>query len=370
MMSKDIRDSVKDKLDVRLLSLLIFMTVVEFEVFTYARAVVKTAEQDFWLAIIAGTSILVVNALVLVKLANRFPKENFFEYCSKVWGRVLGFVIKLAYLLYWFATLSIIFIDFSAANTALFLPRTPKIVPLLLLALGAFWVVSYGLAAVIRFFQIMVLFMVPPLLLVGTLGLSQIDLDNLRPLFSHDPVTILKSGFLFASIYQGLEIILFAGPFLTNPKKMVKPAIIGTIAGTFFPLFLGFSAVGTLGVQNIKYSIWPGIDTVSMIMLPGFPVERYELFLTMPWLIALFTTICIFLYFIGYGIKQTFHLRHRSLTVGVTVLLAIASTYIVPNYAWALKYRENLTLITFMFIAIIPFLTLILAMVRGKEDTK
>lgn len=369
-MSKEIRNQVIDKLDVRALGLITFMTIVEFEIFTYARGVVKVAEQDAWISILIGTVFLVLNAYIMVLLANRYPRENFWEYCPKVWGKTLGFLIQIAYMLYWFATLVIIFEDFSIANEAVFLPKTPEIIPIALLALGAYWIVCYGFTAVVRFLQLMFLFLFIPLTLIAILGFGQIQLDNFQPILGHNLGTILKGAIVFTGIYQGLEVILFAGPFLTNVKKMAWPAIIGAIGGTFFPLILSISAIGSLGVQNLKQSIWPGVDTVSMIMLPGFPVERYELFLTMPWIIALFTTICMILYLLAYGIKETFHLEHRKRIVGLSVVLVVAATFLFPDYAWALKYREILTLATYLFIAILPLLTLILAMVRGKGEVQ
>mgnify|MGYP006277454381 FL=1 len=367
-MSRKIGDRVVDKFDVRVLGLIIFMSVVEFEVFVFARGVVAISEQDAWISILVGTAFLAINAYILVSLASRFPKENFFEYCPKVWGKPMAGLIKIGYLIYWFVTLSIIIEDFSTANKAVFLPETPVIVPILLLAIGAYWIVCYGLAAVTRFLQLMFIFLVIPLLLVAILGLSQVDIDNLKPFFGHSVGTIVKGGLVFAGIYQGLEIILFAVPFLNNKKKMLKHAVIGVCAGTFFPLVLGISAIGSVGVYSIKESVWPGIDTVSMIALPGFPVERYELFLTMPWLIATFTTICIFLYLLSYGIKEVFHIKYRKVTIALSVLLAVIAARMIPNYAWALKIRNYLTMATFAFIAILPLLTLIVAIVRRKEE--
>lgn len=367
-MSKETRDTVVDKLDVRGLSLLIFMCVVEFEVFVFARAVIEVSEQDAWISILIGTAFLALNAYIMVLLANRFPRETFFEYCPKIWGKPAALVIKVLYLVYWFTTLMIILKDFSIANETLYLPRTPNLIPILLIGFGAFWAVSYGLTGLVRFFQLMFWFSVLPLLLVVVLGIAEIRLDNFKPVFAHDLFTLVKGGLLFAAIYQGLEIILIAGPFFTETKKMVKPAILGVLAGTFFPFTLGLSAIGSLGVQTVKTSIWSGIDTVSTITLPGFPVERYELFLTMPWLVALFTTICIFLYLVTYGIQQAFGVKHRALTSGIVILLAIAATYPFPDYACAMLFREYLSLATIVFISIIPISTWILAVIRRKGE--
>lgn len=138
----------------------------------------------------------------------------------------------------------------------------------------------------------------------------------------------------------------------------------------FIALIQSVNAIGILGVDNIEVSVWPGIDTMSVIHFPGFPVERYELFLTLPWLVGIFSTLCVFLYLLSYGIVQTFNIQHRTVVIYLLAAVIVGGTLLFPNYAWTLQARELLNIVTLLFIAVIPVLTLILAVIRKKEGTE
>ena len=88
-MNDKIRDSQRDKLDPRVLAITIIVALFEFETFTYANGVVKFAKQDAWISVLLGGLIGLTGTFLLVKLAERFPKENFFQFNKKIWGQPL-----------------------------------------------------------------------------------------------------------------------------------------------------------------------------------------------------------------------------------------------------------------------------------------
>ncbi len=369
-MVKKMRDLVKDKFDVRVIITVIYMTMVEFELFNFAQTVVNIAGNAAWISIILGTIFVSINTYILSKLALRFPDENFFEYCQRIWGKTLTRIIAVGYFLYWFSFISLLLESFSKANQTLFLHETPLIVPLILLILGAIWLVAYGMAPIIRFFQLMLLFVILPLLLLIILSIREIRWDSYLPILGNGIIPILKGALFYGGVFQGLEIILFITPFLNGRKKLIKMSLIGVNITSLMSLILATISIGILGVQGIKESIWPGMDTVGIIQLPGFLIERYELFLTMPWLIGIFTTICIFLYLLAYGIVQVFGCQFRKGIIFAVGVLAVAATYFCPNLAWLMKMRIGITYVTFVFGLFIPLLTLLVAVVKKQKGSE
>lgn len=369
-MNNSIHDSVTDRLDVRVLIAVLFVSVLEFELFTFSRAIVEVAGQDAWLSILFGGVIVSVNTILLVKLMARFPRENIFQFSGRVWGKPLSLVVIAGYLLYWLVFLTALLEDFSVANQTFFVREAPPILSVILLVIGAAWVVSYGFTAVVRLLQMMLPFILLPLIFIATISAPHIRLENFQPILAGGIMPVFKGAILFAGFLQGLEVILFAGPFLENPKKALKPALIGVNLLLLFPFLQAFNAIGILGVDYINVSVWPGIDTMSAIHFPGFPVERFELFLTLPWLVAIFTTLSVFLYLLSFGVVQTLNMKHRKVIIYLLAGVVAAATYLFPNYAWAMAVREKLNTATLLFISVIPVITLILAVIRKKEGTE
>ncbi|MCR6546473.1 endospore germination permease [Dehalobacterium formicoaceticum] len=358
-------------IDPKALAIVLISAILEFELFTFTKRIVQIAEQDAWISILLAIPIVSLFTYLLVKLISRFPQESFFEFSKKIWGKVLGVTIIIAYLGFWMIFVGMSFQNFGSVNQMIFLPETPMIVPLGLLAVGAISLSLYGFAPIVRFFQLIFPFMILPLLVAAALSLRSIDLQNFFPILGSGWLPVLQGTLLFIGVFQGIELILFIGPFFKDKKALMKPALISVNFLLVLILLQTIMAIGIFGVENIKESIFPGVDILSGITLPGFPVERFELFLTLPWLMAMFTTIVIYLYLITEGLlhllkKQRYR---KALTIFVTVSL-LAIIYLIPGTSLAIQLRNLFHYPSYLFLYIIPVLTLLVAVIRRKGSLK
>lgn len=364
-----IKESVADRFDARVIMIVLFVSIVEFEIFVIPKATVAVAGQDAWLSILLGSGIVALNALLLVKLASRFPRKNLFEFSASVWGKPLSIVIIVGYLAYWFVFLSFLLKDFTVVNETFFVREANPAISLTLLALGAVWVVLYGFPAVIRLLHMMLPFLLLPLIFVVMLQVLHIRLENFQPVLAAGMMPVVKGAVLFAGFWQGIEVILFINPFVKNPEKMLKPALAGIALLAVAAISQTANTIGILGVEHIQAAIWPGVDAMSAIEFPGFPVERYELFLTLPWLVAIFTTLCVFLYLFSFGVIQLLQIRYRKALILLSAAAAAGAGFLFPNYAWKIQQLEIFAIVTITFILLIPLLTYVLAIIRKKEGT-
>jgi spore germination protein (amino acid permease) len=357
---------IEDKLHINALIPLLILSIVEYEVFTFSKGTVGIAQQDAWLSILIGAVIGSIFVFLMVKLAARFPNINYFQYLQIVWGKPLGFLISLSYLLFWVIFLISIFYETILSNKMLFLPQTPTIIPLTIFALTLVWLVSSGLISIIRFFQLLLPFLAIPLLLLAILFATAIKIDRFLPVFANGFIPVLKGAYMFLGAYQGPEVLLFAAPFFLNIKKGVKPSILAYNTTVFFGWSNTVAAIGILGVENLKESILPGINVVNLLELPGFPVERFGLLLTFPWLIAIYTTLAIYLYLLCSNIFQLFKLQRKIWLIFLITAVPVTLAYLMPNESWHEALRQLLTFITVPIVYVIPAMTLLLAVVRKK----
>lgn len=368
-MSSNLTGNAWDKLDVKVITIVLLMAIFEFEIMTHARGLVAIAAQDAIFAILLGGLLLILVTFLLVKLAVRFPQENLFQYSKEVWGKPIAFIISAAYLFYFYTFMVLLFQDFTNANRTIFLPETPVLFPMVLMGVGAVWLAAYGFAAVVRFLLLVFPIFAFLMISLAILGLREVRLENLFPLFSNGIMPIIHGAIVYVGIIQGVEVLLFLSPFLRRHDKSLKPALLGVIPVIIFMLASSINAIGILGVENVLEYVYPGIALLSIVEIPGFPVERFELFLTLPWLIAIFTTMCIYIYLLSYGIVQVFNLPYRKATIYLVTVAIIGATYLIPNLGWTMVFREYYNYFTLIFIAVIPILTLIVAVIRGKGGT-
>ncbi|WP_214659115.1 GerAB/ArcD/ProY family transporter [Candidatus Formimonas warabiya] len=361
--------SKNDRLDPKVLTVLLIVGVIEFELFTFAKGVIEIAKQDAWISVLLGGAFALVITCLMVKLGSRFPKENFFQYSRVVWGKPTALILIFLFILYWFVYLVLLHKETSMANEFFFLKNTPPLVPIALFAIIAAWLVLYGLTAVIRFFQITIWFMILPLLFISLVVFTEIDFKNFLPILPEGFLPVLKGAINYAGVLQGLEIILFALPFLTDAQKALKPALLGTGVVIFFSFVQVFSAIGILGVPHALEAVYPGYEVITRVELPGMYAERLEFFLTLPWIVGVFTTICLFTYLVFYGVCQLFSLRNKKTVVFAGTAFVIVGTTLFPNFAWQIKVRETLNYATLVFTYLIPILTYFVAIVGNRRDS-
>ncbi len=363
-------DSQKHQLNTRLLIPLLIMSIIEYEIFTFPKATVTAARQDAWISILIEALIASSIIYLLVKLASRFPDMGYFQYLKVVWGKPIGFLICLVYLLYFLVYLSTMFYETILANKMLFLPRTPVVIPLLLFALTLIWLVSQGFLTILRFFHILLPFLVIPLVLLALLFITAINLDHFTPLFGNGLLPILKGAIYALGAYQGPEVLLFVAPFFIKIKKAVKPSLIAFSITTFFGWTNTVAAIGILGVANTKESVLPGVSVVNILQFPGFPVERFGLLLTLPWLIGIYTSLAIYLYLLCTNTIELFKLPKSKLVFFPLVALPVMIAFFLPSESLHESIRLYLTMATVPIVYGIPVLTLLLAIIRKKGKSQ
>lgn len=213
------------------------------------------------------------------------------------------------------------------------------------------------------------IFLIPTIITI-LLALHDIKFNNFLPIFSLGFVPVLKGALLYASFVQGLEILLFLSPFLSNRQGIAKPTFVGINLINVAYLVQIIIGIGLLGTDTIVEMLWLGVTVLQLIELSGLPVERFELFLTLPWLINVFTSISLFLYLISYSLVQLFNIQNRKLIIYLVAIVAVSATYLIPNYAWTIHIRYLFRIFTIPFVFVIPFFTLIIAIIRKKGVVK
>lgn len=369
-MHRPIKSTVTDKIDPKSLVAIVVVGVVELELFNFAELVTKKAGNDAWLSVILGSILSSLITFVIVRLALRFPRENLWQYSVRVWSKPLTYVMALTYFIFWAVLLIVMLRSCVELNDTFFLREAPPFVTLIVIQIGAAALVLYGLAALVRHFQLMFPFLMLPLLLTSALSIENIKLGNFMPFLGAGMVPVLKGALVYVSCLQGLEALLFIIPFLNHPEKALKSALLGINIINVLAVVSVITAIGVLGVKATQQLTWPNISMLGVLEIPLVPTERFDLWLTFPTLIGVFTTICLVFYLLSYGIVQIFGITNKKPVIISLATVTAAATYLIPNFAWTMKIRSIIDDSTLVFILLIPLLTLIVSLLRGKKGEK
>lgn len=359
-----------DTINTGSLALLVFLAVVEIELYTASAELVKIAGRDAWLAVLIGGLGSYVTLYFLVRLGQKFRSQTFFEYSPRLWGYIFTRVIILVFLVYWIVWLVRLLWRMADINTTFFLPNTPIIVILLLFTVGTTFLASYGLVPIVRFFEFSLLFFFIPYLFTIIVALSQIKIMYMTPVFAQGVEPVFKSAFHYMTKLQGLEIVLFALPFTKNPQNALKPALAGLTLINVSAFIQVLAVLGNIGAISTQDLVYPSAVMLSSLHLPGWPVERFEPFLTLPWLIGVFSTIALMIYLTTYGSTLLFNIRRPKFIYWAVGLGVIPLTYFLPNILWSYEIDKVLSILPILTIYIFPLTAYILAVINGKRKER
>ncbi|MCP4181260.1 MAG: amino acid permease [bacterium] len=221
---------------------------------------------------LAGACALIAS-LSMIELTTAMPKAggNYF-FVSRSLGPMVG---TMTGFLIWFAiSLKAAFAIFGLAAlvylfTGINIFLTSSVLTILFVILNIF-----GVEKASKLEVILVLIIIPLMILFIVVGLSSVSISNFAPFVrSHtDSETILSTtAFVFIS-FGGLSNIPSVSEEISNPKKNIPPALIGSIlvVSVLYILVL-LVTVGVMPSYQLAHSLTPIEDAAKKIIgMPGF----------------------------------------------------------------------------------------------------
>ncbi len=317
------------------------------------------AENNVWLAVIAGLGEALFFTWILLSLSRNYPGKTLLEINDCVWGPYLGKIFSVLYILYFLHLAAMVLSDYAYFLGTLF-PVTPfPVFVLTYIALLAF-MIKAGLEVIGRVAIISFLIMSVTTFMLLVLNSNHINTANLLPFMQ-----ISVQDFLLAAhgiaVFPFGEILVFfmIVPFLNNNKK-TKPAIIYGLLITASFLVVDRLLI-TLVLGNFtEVAIYKGYEMVRLIDI-GSIITRVEVLGASNGMILAVIKAGIFYYAAVLGLAQICKLRsYTPLILPVGVLIFVLSVLQFNSSVELFLFNSNTyPYYAFFFQAVLPLLTLL-----------
>ena len=354
-----------DRISPYQLAMIVIMTVIGVGVFNIVHVVAKFGGNDGWIIMMAFGIAHIFLAFLMVKLSSHFPGKTFPEYIQLILGVFLGKILVFLICVYIMFSLAYEVREFTEVAKMFLLPRTPTEVIIFALILVCVYVVRGGVESVARIAEITFPILFIPFFLVLIPGLPKLDLTNLLP-FGSDITTKVTRMIPHAShAFRGIEFILFYIGFMEKPQKAYKPVAWALIFITFFYTFISIIGISAFGVKSASKTIWPLLNYIRNINIPGLFLERLEGVILSIWVITVFTTIITGFYIVTYSISKILNTKEQkqfALPLMIFIYyLALQPESLAELYKWGdwiFKYVNSI------FMYIVPILALVIVVIR------
>ncbi|MEA4828608.1 MAG: GerAB/ArcD/ProY family transporter, partial [Enterococcus thailandicus] len=198
-----------------------------------AALLVGEVYQDAWLAVLMGGVVCLPLMWVYRELMVMFPGKNLLHIVDEVYGTVLGKILGVVYLWFFFTLAALNLTDLGALTQGTILERTPALALTLLCVLVASIAVRRGVRLVTRYST---LFTFTAIFITGIsflLVFSQMDMKNFLPMLDQPPIKYVQSTHIISTIPFGeLVVVLMLNANLKlTPKETTRYLFLAFFLG-------------------------------------------------------------------------------------------------------------------------------------------
>ncbi|MFB9757209.1 GerAB/ArcD/ProY family transporter [Ectobacillus funiculus] len=330
------------------------------------------AKKDAWLAILLGMCGGIILFSVYYFVFRQYPKLPLTGHLKEIFGKYMGWIIGLLYILYFLYIAARNVRDFSELLLSSTLPKTPLLVISILFVLVICYVLYLGIEVLGRTAEVFIVI----LLLFGIVGnflifvSGNVSLHNLQPFLENGWKPILTTAFPIISSYPFGQMLTFMMllPYLNRPGAVKKVWLFTLISSGLILCWTASLNITVLGVEQVERSVFPTLSTLRTVNLFEF-LQRLDAIIVLTMLITVFFKVSILLYCTVIGIAELFKLNnYRHILVLFGVILIFFSMIIGSSYTEVreeggdiLYYYLNIPLLM-----IIPLLMLLVSLIRNR----
>ncbi len=362
--------SSKNKISVRQLQILLILDIFGMGVTFLPKKMVEFGGQNGWICVIIGVIFACICAWISASLAEKFPDDDFVTYAGKIVSKPIAIIITAGFVLKIIFSLSMELRIFSEIVKQTILFNTPSYaISFCMLIVGAYGALKgYEIRGRIAEILIFVIF-IPMFIIFGFIA-SGADYTNLMPFFDTNNTEILYGGIFSLFTFSGIEFILFAYPYLKNKKTAKKESVKAVVFVGIIMILITVITIAKLGPFDIKNQIWPVLELMNTVDLPGTFLERQDAVVMSFWIMSVFIIVNAGVYFSCLLTKHTIK-KGKNIWYVVIISAIIFSISLIPGDISEIINITDKIYMSFgaIYIFAIPFLLLIIAKIRKLGDS-
>ena len=288
--------------------------------------------QDIWLIVIGSFFYTVLLYIPMLFLLTRFRDISLMKFMEVIFGKTIGKIVGFLYTLH-FIRIAILFMYISTQTIrSIFLPKIPPLVTISLITITCIYLSIKGLEVIARSAEMLGLIVLIELIVLFMLGIPNIDLNILLPVYSDSTFFEINMGSIqLASIFTDIYILTSVVPNLEKKEESNKIFFKSVIYSLAIILVSIVFTQATLGIEQAKHSNFPFLTFVRLIDVKSF-LQRIEAVFILMWMVTVIIRIATYLYISSQSLKEVLNRKKRTPCIYIIGALIVAITYYVAEY--------------------------------------
>lgn len=307
---------------------------------------VNSAGRDGWIPVLLAYLMAAPLGLSQVKLGLRFPGQTIVQYLPAALGPLVGRTAAFGYFLTFWVFSAVIYRETAELIATAFLPRTPLMVVMGLLALPVAYTMKQGFEVFARITEVLVPALLIMIALVCVLVAPEMKAHNLVPVLEYGMLPVLKG--IPRQLAFALESVLIMGLWLPCVRESARRQLPRKLLYTLPPagVLLGGLVAGEIAVfgpDTVARLQFPVLSMTTMISIAWF-FERIESVFMALWITSSYLQILVFSYPAVVGLAQWFHLKDYRVLILPMTAVALATATVPANVFETIAWNDFLDL--------------------------
>ncbi len=354
----------------RQLKLLLILDIFGMGITILPQKAVQFGGQNGWILILIGLALSLFFLIVINQVAKIYPNDSFVDYTCKILGRPLGILISFGFIIKIMIGVAMEIRIFSEILKEIMLFNTPFwIISFSMLLLGSY-MASKGYEARGRIAEILVFVVFIPLAFVFFISIFDIDFSNLKPFFKEiNSIDTLKGGGYMLFYFTGIEFIFLVYPYIKEKEKIQKATTTAILIVGIIMTIITTITIARFGKYDIMHQMWPVLEIMDTIDLPGSFIERQDALIMTFWIISIFMMVNAGMFFASLIFKDIAKVGTHTTFICICIPIIYFISFLPANITVVYKIMD-VFYFTFgiFYIVILPIVLYIVAKVRGLKN--
>jgi spore germination protein KB len=305
--------------------------------------VVKYAKQDAYLSALFALGMGLFIVYLYSLLAKKFPSDNLYQLCERLFGKWLGKMVSLLFIIYFFILTALMLRQTSDFLTTTILSTTPIESIFIIMTVLLIFGVKIGIESIARASEIFLLWVIFLFIIFMIMVVPEIDVKKIQPFMDHGFRSITHGAFdhLSTPYLQLIVFLVISSSVYEAKNKLTKSFITGTLIGGTMLVIVLLLCLLVLGADNTARDVYPTFLLAKQISIGKF-LERVEVIIAFIWLVTLFFKALLLFFASIEGISKVLNLKeHRIITIPLGIILVILSIKISPNIVYYKTFFED-----------------------------
>jgi spore germination protein KB len=288
--------------------------------------------QDSWLSLIFSFAFSIPAVLIISRIIILFPQKNIYEIFDELFGKTVGKILSLLFVLHILYNGSIVLRNFSEFVEITTLSDTPPLPVMLSLILIVIYLAKSNIKILARWGPICLTIILITVTFTMILSAPVIDFNYIKPILGHNFLQMTISAFsIFMVPFSQILIFLGLADFFDIKGKEKRTYLLGISITGILLLTIMIRNIMVLGAPLLKDTFFSSYEAARIVRLGEF-LTRIEGVITINFILAGITKITVFAIVLARGLAHiSKNSNYKNLVVPSCLLILALCPFLFDN---------------------------------------